>query len=167
MATITLRSVKGSPLTNNEVDSNFTNLNNDKYESGDNVNVGNVVATGDLSVSGETTFSASAVTAAGSNINDATTLSDSFNVVTGGTANQGVILPDAVTGKVVTVINNTSASVNIKVYPQSADEINSAGVGVAKDLSPGAKLQCVAISGTEWVTIDDIIVYDSSGSRIN
>jgi len=33
MATITLRSVKGSPLTNNEVDSNFTNLNNDKLET--------------------------------------------------------------------------------------------------------------------------------------
>lgn len=29
MATITLRSVKGSPLTNNEIDGNFTNLNND------------------------------------------------------------------------------------------------------------------------------------------
>ena len=34
MATITLRSVKGSPLTNTEVDANFTNLNNDKLESG-------------------------------------------------------------------------------------------------------------------------------------
>jgi hypothetical protein len=34
MATITLRSVKGSPLTNTEVDTNFTNLNNDKLESG-------------------------------------------------------------------------------------------------------------------------------------
>lgn len=34
MTTITLRSVKGSPLTNNEVDSNFSNLNSAKYESG-------------------------------------------------------------------------------------------------------------------------------------
>ena len=32
MATITTRSGKGSPLTNNEVDANFTNLNNDKLE---------------------------------------------------------------------------------------------------------------------------------------
>lgn len=29
MATITLRSVKGSPLTNNEIDDNFNNLNNE------------------------------------------------------------------------------------------------------------------------------------------
>lgn len=32
MATITTRSGKGSPLTNNEVDANFTNLNDDKQE---------------------------------------------------------------------------------------------------------------------------------------
>jgi uncharacterized protein YjbI with pentapeptide repeats len=32
MSTITTRSGKGSPLTNNEVDANFTNLNTDKAE---------------------------------------------------------------------------------------------------------------------------------------
>ena len=34
MSTLTLRSVKGTPLTNTEVDTNFSNLNTDKYESG-------------------------------------------------------------------------------------------------------------------------------------
>ena len=34
MSTITLRSTKGSPLTNTEVDNNFTNLNTDKLEFG-------------------------------------------------------------------------------------------------------------------------------------
>jgi hypothetical protein len=34
MSTITLRSVKGTPLTNNEVDANFSNLNSDKYQAG-------------------------------------------------------------------------------------------------------------------------------------
>lgn len=33
MATLTLRSVKGSPLTNAEVDANFSNLNDDKVET--------------------------------------------------------------------------------------------------------------------------------------
>lgn len=33
MSTITLRSTKGSPLTNTEVDNNFSNLNTDKIES--------------------------------------------------------------------------------------------------------------------------------------
>ena len=37
MSTITLRSVKGSPLTNAEVDANFSNLNTDKLESSDAV----------------------------------------------------------------------------------------------------------------------------------
>ena len=32
MATITLRSAKGSPLTNSEVDTNFSNINNAKLE---------------------------------------------------------------------------------------------------------------------------------------
>jgi len=35
MSNITLRLVKGSPLTNQEVDDNFANLNTDKYEAGD------------------------------------------------------------------------------------------------------------------------------------
>jgi hypothetical protein len=34
MSTITLRSVKGTALTNSEVDQNFTNLNTDKIEVG-------------------------------------------------------------------------------------------------------------------------------------
>jgi hypothetical protein len=34
MSTITTRAGKGSPLTNTELDANFTNLNADKYESG-------------------------------------------------------------------------------------------------------------------------------------
>jgi hypothetical protein len=34
MATITTRAGKGSPLTNTEVDDNFSNLNSAKYESG-------------------------------------------------------------------------------------------------------------------------------------
>jgi hypothetical protein len=65
MATITLRSAKGSPLTNAEIDGNFTNLNNAKLEtngSGANVtnlNAGNI-ATGTLAVArggtGQTTY---------------------------------------------------------------------------------------------------------------
>ena len=37
MSTITTRAGKGSPLTNTELDSNFTNLNDDKYQSGDSM----------------------------------------------------------------------------------------------------------------------------------
>ena len=37
MSTITLRLTKGTPLTNAEVDANFTNLNNDKAEKSANL----------------------------------------------------------------------------------------------------------------------------------
>ena len=37
MTTIVTRSGKSAPLTNDEVDANFTNLNNDKLETGSNL----------------------------------------------------------------------------------------------------------------------------------
>jgi hypothetical protein len=37
MSTITLRNVKGTPLTNTEVDNNFSNLNTDKAEKSANL----------------------------------------------------------------------------------------------------------------------------------
>jgi len=40
MTTIVTRAGKGSALTHNEVDANFTNLNNAKYESGDSATLG-------------------------------------------------------------------------------------------------------------------------------
>jgi hypothetical protein len=52
MSTIVTRSGKGSPLTNTEVDSNFTNLNTDKYQSGDDPSFGSITATGGIFLGG-------------------------------------------------------------------------------------------------------------------
>jgi hypothetical protein len=52
MSTILTRSGKGSPLTNTEVDSNFTNLNTDKYQSGDDPSFGSITATGGIFLGG-------------------------------------------------------------------------------------------------------------------
>ena len=76
MATITLRSAKGSPLTNTEVDNNFTNLNNDKYESGDNISVAALTASGDV------TLGVATVTAAGSTQGDAQAITKTYNIIT-------------------------------------------------------------------------------------
>ena len=46
MSTLTLRSVKGTPLTNTEVDNNFSNLNTDKYESGASPSFADLTLTG-------------------------------------------------------------------------------------------------------------------------
>ena len=160
MATITLRSTKGSPLTNTEVDGNFTNLNNDKYESGDNVSFA------DMTLTGESTFStAAAVTAAGATQGTATALTKSYNIVTAATTDQGVVLPDAATGKTVRIINSTS--VNIKVYPASSEAIDSLGANVAKNLAPGSSLDLVCASGSLWKSLLPVVVFDSSGTQIN
>ena len=45
MATIVNRATKGSPLTNTEVDSNFSNLNTDKAEKSNNLSDLSNVAT--------------------------------------------------------------------------------------------------------------------------
>ncbi len=52
MATIITRSGKGSPLTNTEVDNNFTNLNNDKAELSGADFTGDLGVTGNVSVTG-------------------------------------------------------------------------------------------------------------------
>jgi hypothetical protein len=49
MATIVTRAAKGSPLTHNEVDANFTNLNTDKAETADLATVATTGAYADLS----------------------------------------------------------------------------------------------------------------------
>ena len=69
MSTLTLRSVKGTPLTNTEVDDNFSNLNSDKYQSGDSPSFADLTITGTL-----TTSVAGTVSAAGSTQGDATAL---------------------------------------------------------------------------------------------
>ena len=50
MATITTRAGKGSPLTNTEVDDNFTNLNTDKAELSGSAFTGNISTTGTFTI---------------------------------------------------------------------------------------------------------------------
>lgn len=160
MATITLRSTKGSPLTNAEVDGNFTNLNNDKYESGDDI------VSDDLSSTGELTLSATvAVTAAGTDQAGATSLTKTYNIVTTATADQGVKLPSAATGKQISVVNATTAS--IKLYPATSETINSLSANAAKSIPAGATVDLVCISGSAWRSLEQVLIFDSSGTQLN
>ena len=54
MSTIVTRAGKGSPLTHAEVDANFSNLNSDKYQSGDAVTFATVVVNGSSTLNGTT-----------------------------------------------------------------------------------------------------------------
>ena len=93
MSTITTRAGKGTPLTNNEMDDNLTNLNTDKYQSGSDIVVDDITSTGNLILS-----ITAAVTAAGTTQAGATALTKTYNVVTTATSNQGVKLPTAQAG---------------------------------------------------------------------
>ena len=81
MSTIVTRSGKGSPLTNNEVDSNFTNLNTDKIEKTNlSVSVGAASGGGSLSYSNSTgVFSFSPANLTGYLLTE----TDTLNSVTG------------------------------------------------------------------------------------
>jgi hypothetical protein len=160
MSTITLRSVKGIPLTNNEVDTNFTNLNEDKYQSGSSPSFVNLTLTGALTTSVDAT-----VTAAGTTQGGATALTKAVSIVTTATANQGVVLPTAAAGISATIVNTTA--VTIKVYPNTSDVIDDGTVNVAVNLAPYSSVQLVAQDTQDWYRITNLIVYDTSGNRLN
>lgn len=158
MSTITLRSAKGSPLTNTEVDNNFNNLNTDKYQSGDNASFGNLTISGNLTPSLSAT-----VTAAGTDQGGATALSATNSVVTSVSTGQGVKLPTATAGLVNTVVNATSTALN--VYPNSSDQINGAGSAIV--VGPYKTATFIAKDGTDWYTDTAMVIYDESGNRLN
>ena len=159
MATLTLRASKGSPLTNNEVDANFTNLNTDKYESGNNVSLGtisgttvtvtSVATTGSLNVGGSRTSSTSAtISAAGTTQSGATAMTTTYNV-----------------GLEILILNDTAN--NIKIYPNTSESIDGGAANAAVDLSPGTSLKLVGVSATKWNRLSPVLIYNSSGTRVN
>ena len=126
MTTIVTRAGKGSPLTHNEVDTNFTNLNSAKIESGDTVNL-NVTGTINSSsatitggsVNGTPIGNSSASTGAFTNLSYAGTLTGSTGIVNIGS---GQLYKDA-SGKVgigtnsplvkLDIIENTNIDLDI------------------------------------------------------
>jgi hypothetical protein len=160
MATITLRSVKGSPLTNTEVDNNFNNLNTDKYESGSNPTFGNLTLTGDLKPSISAT-----VSAAGTNQSGATELSDVYNIVTTVGSGAGVKLPTAEASLTYTVVNTTVT--NLLVYPNVSDKINGGTANAAVTVAAGSSATFIAKDATDWYSLTPLLVFDSSGTRLN
>jgi len=160
MSDILLRAVKGTPLTNTEVDNNFDRLNTDKYQSGSSPSFADLALTGSLTKS-----VAGTVSAAGTTQGDATALTKTVNMITTATANQGVKLPTAAAGLTIKVVNTTA--VTIKVYPNTSDVIDGGTVNVGVNLSPYSSVELVAQDDTDWYRVTNLIVYDSSGNRLN
>lgn len=166
MSDITLRSTKGALLTNQEVDDNFSAINTDKYESGDNIEAGA------LDIGGSITYTANgSVAAAGTTYSDATVLSATYNIVSTATASQGVRLPTVAEGLKVVIVNDTTANINL--YANSQDDIDGgaqeqgAGESVTV-LKAGVTITLIGISGASWRTFlsESIQIFNVSGVRL-
>jgi hypothetical protein len=154
MATITLRASKGSPLTNTEVDSNFTNLNNDKYESGDNISVADITASGDVTLA-----VAANVSSAGSTQGTATAITKTYNIVTTGAAGQGVKLPTATLGLVINVYNVSGYT--LKVYPSSSETIDGGSADAPVEITDDNGKEFVGTATGTWRAVG------SGGSNVD
>ncbi len=148
MSTLTTRSGKGSPLTNTEVDTNFTNLNTDKFQDGEDISVADITVSGKFIVGVD-----ASVTAAGTTQGAATDLTKTYNIINTASANQGVQLPDAVSGTRITVFNSTSNT--IKIYPYTNESINDLSANAALTLGPEKGRDFIAISATQWQSTDE------------
>jgi hypothetical protein len=142
-ANITLTASSNSTMVISDTGANVTGTAN---VSG-NLTAANVIVTGYNIRS-----VATGIVAAGATQGTATPLTKEINVVsTSVSSATGVILPTAVAGMVITVIN-TSANL-VFVYPGTSSFINTQLVNVPNTLPAGNTLQVVATSGTQWYTI--------------
>jgi fibronectin-binding autotransporter adhesin len=111
-----------------------------------NVSGGNIIASGYHLRSVGTGISANGTTQA-----QATALTKEMNIVSTVLSTQGVVLPTAVAGMVIT-ITNTSAN-SLLVYPAVNGIINSQSANAAYSQAPGATLQFIAPTTTQWYTV--------------
>jgi len=113
---------------------------------------GNITAQANVNMSGYVIRSvASGISAAGTVQANATAIANEINLVSTVSSGQGVRLPTAVAGMVITIIN-TSAN-TLLVYPHSGGDINGAALNAAYSHTAGATLQYVAPTTADWYTV--------------
>jgi hypothetical protein len=95
---------------------------------------------------------ATGISAAGSTQGTATALAKDINVVSTVSAGQGVVLPTAVAGMRITVMNTSATALN--VYPATGAAVNGAAANAAYSLLAGGRLDYIATSTTQWYTMN-------------
>ncbi len=112
-------------------------------------NVFHVTNAGNTTIGGSLLRSSGSVTATGTDLIGAAPLAREFNKVTATGANQGVKLPGATAGSVVTVTN--SYSQDIKVYPVASNEqINGLSPGSPVTVAAGEAVTFRAYGTLKW-----------------
>jgi hypothetical protein len=114
--------------------------------SSGNVTGANVTASAHV-INGVTT----GITAAGTVQANATALTTSINIVTTTNSGTGVVLPTAVAGMMISVIN--AGGNTLAVYPAVNGVINSQSANIAYSLGAGGRLQFVAGNTIQWYTL--------------
>lgn len=92
------------------------------------------------------------VAAAGSAQGSATLAPYETNLVTAADGAKGVVLPQALAGNSVWIVNADAAQ-NLLIYPASGAAIDALGANNAFTLSGGQKIELRAYSATQWYTI--------------
>jgi hypothetical protein len=92
-------------------------------------------------------------------------LTETINIVTTASNNQGVKLKSAATG-LRTEIYNATAN-NIKVYPNTSDKIDNGTSNAPKLLPANASMVVVCRDSENWEIIRPLVIYDSAGNVIN
>lgn len=129
-----------------------------------NVTAGNLITGGLVSVTGNVSannFVANSYTiqsvlasqtATGTNQGTALAVTKSIIECTTVASGTGVVLPTAIAGMTITVVNGGLNALN--VYPASGAVINSLATNGAYSLAVGARLQFFATSSTKWYTLN-------------
>jgi len=118
--------------------------------------VGNVTGANIIATTYNLTGVNVGISAAGSSQGDATILTKAFNVVSTVASGTGVVLPTAVAGMRVTIVN-TSANTVI-VYPATGGAINSLATNAGFSLPTVGRLDYIATSTTQWYAMGAIYV---------
>jgi len=186
MSTIVTRAAKGSPLTHAEVDANFTNLNNDKFQEGNAIGNTTPAAgtfttlTGNgtsqfgrssanyIQATGNTTTNSPEISALGSDTNIPLTLeSKGTGAINLAVGSRGVNVSNGMT---VTAITRTGAGSGYTSVPTLTISAPTTAGGVTATASPLMAItsgtQTINNGGTGYTAGDSLTVSGGTGTAV-
>jgi hypothetical protein len=168
MSTIVTRAGKGSPLTNNELDANFVNLNTDKYQSGDSASFAQV-AVDNILVNGNTISSTDTDGNIILNPNGSGTVDVSSSKITGLAA--PTLSTDAATKAYVDTLVAAGIHFHTPVRVESPINLNATynngTAGVGATLTNAGTQAALVIDGVSVSVNDRVLVYQQTNQTQN